>query len=121
MTTSLAAPSPRNVILTAISAVIVTVVSVWAAYLVLNDAYYSFIFYPRAKGAEYTFPEYRYIFGQACILIWSLWGVATAGLLWLRVSGREHRWTSKAVKGFLAGFVLFAVGMVVGMSLRGTE
>jgi hypothetical protein len=89
--TSIAPLGPRKVALTAVSALFVTVVSVWAAYLVLTDAYYIFVIYPREKGAEYTFPEYRYIFGQICIMVWSLWGIGTGSLLWIRLSGREHR------------------------------
>ncbi|HEY6305140.1 MAG TPA: hypothetical protein VI488_01620 [Candidatus Angelobacter sp.] len=42
---------------------------------VIDDAYYDYYFYPHMKGAEYTYPELRYAFGQAAILLWSVAGL----------------------------------------------
>lgn len=55
-------------------------IALWVMVNVIEQAYYDYYFYPRMKGAEYTYPELRYTFGQAATLLWSVLGLCTAAL-----------------------------------------
>ena len=86
---------------------------------VVEGAYYDYFLYPRIKGAEYIYPELRYSFGQAAILLWSLAGVCTAALAGrcalFRTGGK---WAARFALAFAFGFVLLVVGFIAGMAIR---
>ena len=94
-------------------------VGLWVMVRVIEEAYYDYYLYPRIKGAEYSYPELRYSFGQAAILLWSLAGLCTAALTARRVFvSTETKWAARSAIAIALGFVLLIVGSVAGMAMR---
>jgi hypothetical protein len=86
---------------------------------VIEGAYYDYYVYPRIKGAEYSYPELRYTFGQVAIFLWSLLGLGAAALAARCALFRtQSKWVARSAIAFALGFVLLVVGLVVGMAVR---
>jgi hypothetical protein len=94
-------------------------IAVRTLLFVAEDAYYVYEVYPKEKGAEYSYPELRYTFGQIAIFLWSLVGLCTA-VLTARSAFfcREHKWAARSLLAFALGFVLLVLGFIGGMAMR---
>ncbi len=64
----------------AIAAFAIGYIAVRTLLFAAEDSYYVYEVYPKEKGAEYSYPELRYTFGQIAIFLWSLVGLCTAVL-----------------------------------------
>jgi len=86
---------------------------------VVEGAYYDYYVYPHVKGSGYSYPELRYAFGQAAILLWSIAGLLTAVFAARCALFRSgEKWAARSAIGFALGFVLLVVGLFAGMALR---
>ena len=106
-------------LLAAAAAIAVGYLGLWVMAHTVEGAYYDYYVYPRIKGADYIYPELRYSFGQAAILLWSLLGLCAAALVGryalMRTGGK---WAGRSVLAFGLGFVVLVLGFIVGVAVR---
>ena len=94
-------------------------IAVRTLLFVTSDAYYTVHVYPKEKGAEYSYPELRYTFGQIAIFVWSVVGLFAAVLTARCALFRtQQKWAARSVMAFALGFILLLVGFMAGMAMR---
>jgi hypothetical protein len=89
---------------------------------IIEGGYYDYYLYPRLKGAEYIYPELRYTFGQAAILLWSLAGLCTAVLAARCALLRtDAKWAARSALAFVLGLVLLVAGLEWQYEISGSN
>jgi hypothetical protein len=100
-------------------AIVLGYVSVWLMLNLIHRAYYDYYFDPRIKGGEYSYPEFRYTFGQVAGFLSLVLGLCMAALAGrCALFGKGANWAARSLIAFAVVFVLLIVGQIAGMALR---
>ena len=90
-------------------------ISLFIFSITVQNAYLEYFVYPKEKAADgYSYPQLRYAFFDALLLLWCLDGFAASGLsLWCAISKRSiEGWTYRSIAIYL---VLFAATIMAGL------
>ncbi len=102
-------------------AIVIGSISLFLFSITVQNAYLEYLVYPKEKAADgYSYPQLRYAFFEALLLLWCLDGFAASGLsLWCALSKRSVAgWTYRSIVIYLVLFAAIIVGGLLMIAAR---
>jgi hypothetical protein len=98
---------------------VIGTISLGVLVLVMPGMFFDYLVFPFFKEG-YIWPEWRYRIFDAVLVAWCVDGIIAATLPWHRRVDRPEakRWADRMMILYFAGFIVLAVGVMLGMWLR---